>query len=686
MEQDVVAFAYSAIAVIFLSCLLFSTTFTSFFQHRLDKEALATVVTILTLTTSLTAALIVPVDVYVVGQTMDMGSGLRNEWATQEAVQGVVYALTVIYYVLFFLLAILVFIVVPFSYFYFEEYDDDQTMSKRLLASFKYMSFFVITLFILIAIGLIARARERPDLDWWRRMASVEGAERALLFVLTFLTIAGLFAYVTYTAHGLSHLPLLLLLPPPSTSLLHAHLLSLSSDLAILRERVRVVRAKYAPGDDMRKRDRLLVEEMESRARRIERRKEEVENQVEAKSLGGWIGFLSGVATVAKSLLALFSLALSFTYVASVLSTSIDRFSHSKCGSACGFELPAGEGAWRGPIERLMEETGKISPTLPSILFALLVLHILLCTFSSLARLGLRLLCVRLYPLRPGATAAQVMLVAGVVLTVATLAMGTGWKWAAGEWSDWGGQRWCNITALPNPSNDSYLFILDQDIVTRPFPSVSNWSLLSACRENADCVVPCSFDAPDGVCTRSAFGRILERAGSDGGVMGGIVMGAQFLLSSLFMLSVIIILARRFAGHSPRLFSLSTSSDSDSDDDEEDDRYPADDTDEERPLMASSPPAARYDGACVPASTDRLHGGVVRGRPPSPSVRMFQGRTGSRGAVGGSGRLGRSRQNSRDSLSVVSVDGSTTSTTARQLGARRSDTAGSVGAWFGWRE
>ncbi|KAJ3307624.1 hypothetical protein HDU93_005969, partial [Gonapodya sp. JEL0774] len=103
---------------------------------------------------------------------MDPPSGLRNQWATQDVVDDAVYGMQVIYYVLFSLLALLVFVLVPFAYFYFEEYDDEQTFGKRIHASFKYTSLFFLTLIVLLGIGLIARSRERPDLDWWRRMAS----------------------------------------------------------------------------------------------------------------------------------------------------------------------------------------------------------------------------------------------------------------------------------------------------------------------------------------------------------------------------------------------------------------------------------------------------------------------------------------------------------------------------------
>lgn len=73
------------------------------------------------------------------------------------------------------LIALFSFLIIPFTYFYYEEYDDDenQTRRDRILGALKYTSFFVVISVLLLMIGLFVKPSERPpkvDLDWFEKL------------------------------------------------------------------------------------------------------------------------------------------------------------------------------------------------------------------------------------------------------------------------------------------------------------------------------------------------------------------------------------------------------------------------------------------------------------------------------------------------------------------------------------
>lgn len=73
------------------------------------------------------------------------------------------------------LVAAFSFFIIPFSYFYYEEYDDDeeQTIKDRVFGALKYTSFFVVISLLLFLFGLFVKPSQRPpklDLDWLEKL------------------------------------------------------------------------------------------------------------------------------------------------------------------------------------------------------------------------------------------------------------------------------------------------------------------------------------------------------------------------------------------------------------------------------------------------------------------------------------------------------------------------------------
>lgn len=140
-----------------------------------------TIVSILTLTSLLATILLLPVDVALVSSTTSPKLGRRKEWATGDNVDSILLTLKIVYYTLYSLDALLCLIVVPFTYFFYEEYDEvateegDQTFGSRFWAASKYTLGFVALVVIVFVVGFfvpVAKDHQGAhyDLDFFKKI------------------------------------------------------------------------------------------------------------------------------------------------------------------------------------------------------------------------------------------------------------------------------------------------------------------------------------------------------------------------------------------------------------------------------------------------------------------------------------------------------------------------------------
>lgn len=158
-----------------------ASVFIYVYQAQRDRSAFVTTVCIFTLTALLATVLLLPVDVALVSSTTSSKLGRRKDWATQDEVDKITYSLTIVYYFLYTLDAILCLLVVPFTYFWYEEYDEiaqtdgTQSWGARFWGATKYTIVFVILAVILFLVGFfvpVARDRDGPqfDFDYFRKL------------------------------------------------------------------------------------------------------------------------------------------------------------------------------------------------------------------------------------------------------------------------------------------------------------------------------------------------------------------------------------------------------------------------------------------------------------------------------------------------------------------------------------
>ena len=153
------------------------------YNHSRAQERSITVnlVCIFTLSSLLATVLLLPVDVALVSSTTSSKLGRRKDWASQDKVDDITHTLKIVYYLLFSLDALLCLLVVPFTYFWYEEYDegaeDDntQTVGSRLWGAFKYTIAFIFLVVIIFLVGFfVPVAKDRKgghyDLDYFKKL------------------------------------------------------------------------------------------------------------------------------------------------------------------------------------------------------------------------------------------------------------------------------------------------------------------------------------------------------------------------------------------------------------------------------------------------------------------------------------------------------------------------------------
>ena len=168
-------------AVVLVLLLAVASTFVYIYQAPKERAASVTIVSIFTLLSLLATLLLLPVDVALVSSTTSSKTGRRKDWATQDAVDSILMTLKIVYYTLYSLDALLCLIVVPFTYFWYEAYDEvateegNQTLGKRFWEALKYTLAFILLTVVLFLVGFfVPNAKDRKgahyDLDYFQHL------------------------------------------------------------------------------------------------------------------------------------------------------------------------------------------------------------------------------------------------------------------------------------------------------------------------------------------------------------------------------------------------------------------------------------------------------------------------------------------------------------------------------------
>ena len=175
-------------AIVIVLVVAIASVFVYTYQAPRGRSATVTIVCIFTLTALLATVLLLPVDIALVSSTTSSKLGRRKDWATQNRVDNITLTLRIVYYTLYSLDALLCLIVVPFTYFWYEEYDEvateegTQTVASRCWGALKYTIAFILLVVILFLVGFfVPVAKDRKgahyDLDFFKRILHDENRE-----------------------------------------------------------------------------------------------------------------------------------------------------------------------------------------------------------------------------------------------------------------------------------------------------------------------------------------------------------------------------------------------------------------------------------------------------------------------------------------------------------------------------
>ncbi|KAG9321715.1 hypothetical protein KVV02_006629 [Mortierella alpina] len=507
--------AWGAFGLMGSILLGFSIFFTLYYSDRQDREPFAMLVTVLALTLCLTTVALFPVDIFLVSRIMDPTTGLRYEWATDEAIAQMQLSVKVIYTGAYSLIASFIFFWIPLSYFYFEELaDEEQTLLQRLWASLRYTVFFMLVAAILLLTGLFMKPdrHEDIDLDWLRKILADPDGSGALSFVAGVMALAGMGVLVFYAAPGLSLLPLHML---AGSSSIPARVSETHAQLAANRERQNSILNRYRHRGDhsgsrnvsrLSDRDRQAISELaqeeiilENRSINVQRVRDSCFHRYQC------------IIRPFQIILGLAGTILTALLVAAIIVTSIDQMDNDFCGGPCGYifsgkNLP-------NPLNILFL---KLSPYFPIdyILIVMIILYMFWATTKGIISIGIRILWVNLYSFRRATTQPQGLLAATMLLMLSLAGLSYSLTMSvAPEYSMFGSQKYCNHT-IPVVGRD--------------------------CSDYPSLIIPCHIDAPAELCVLTVTSSNILKIILATPVLGRAFYSMQWIFVGTFLLALVI--------------------------------------------------------------------------------------------------------------------------------------------------
>ncbi|WEW58507.1 hypothetical protein PRK78_003975 [Emydomyces testavorans] len=506
-------------AIVVAILIIVASTFVYVYQTPRDRSAAVTIVCIFTLTALLATVLLLPVDVALVSSTTSSKYGRRKDWATQHEVDKITHSLTVVYYFLYSLDAVLCLLVIPFTYFWYEEYDEVayeegwQTTGKRFWGALKYTLVFLSLTIILFLVGFfVPVAKDRKgahfDLDYFKKLLTENQGERALTFALGLLIVIGIIAYVVYTSTGLAFFPVSFIKSAPSISS-PALSANMDSRLEENSERQRQLEGRCGGNPDhLSSKDRRELDSLVREERTLRRRKRLAEasrGQGRSRIVKAWYK-LGAVFRPIKLLGGLLLLVFSIVIWVSMLLTCIDKAKNSVCKQKCGYIL--GKINILNPINWVLVKSASVFP-IDYVIFIILVLHLFISSIVGIATVGIRFLWIRIFQIRKGHTSPQALLLATVILTLITLALNYSISMiVVPQYATYGPQTFCDAPSMH---------------LIAPLDCSKHKEYLKPCSELADNL------AAKAVCTPSVASTFLNRITLNFPFFGIVDFWAQFV-------------------------------------------------------------------------------------------------------------------------------------------------------------
>uniref|UniRef100_A0A8C9YT93 Lysosomal cobalamin transport escort protein LMBD1 n=1 Tax=Sander lucioperca TaxID=283035 RepID=A0A8C9YT93_SANLU len=396
---------WSIFTFILLVILAFCWVYIRKFQSRQESEVVSTITAICALAIALITSALLPVDIFLVS-FMKHPNGTYKEWAANNETRGQIED-TVLYgyYTLYSIILFCVFLWIPFVYFYYEERDDDNVNKcSQVKNALKYTVGFVIVCVVLLLIGAFVPLEAPPgqnSTQWekvqylFEELGSSHGLP-ALSFSISTLTLIGMLAVITYTAYGMSVLPLNLI---KGTRSVAYERLENTEDIDDVEHQIEKLKTKCKDGRPLSSRDRNNLQELEGKLQVLQRRGRHLE-----------IAERNCCTKVGSALRPFKSTIVSFNYI-------LDKALHS-AGISSGF-IVFGTNL-TNPLNELLLALQPVFP-LDYILITVITMYFVVTSMAGIRNMGIWFFWIRLYKIRPKKTRPQALLFLCMILLLIVL-------------------------------------------------------------------------------------------------------------------------------------------------------------------------------------------------------------------------------------------------------------------------
>ncbi|XP_056616324.1 lysosomal cobalamin transport escort protein LMBD1 [Triplophysa dalaica] len=438
---------WSIFTIVLLVILAFCWVYIRKFQSRQESEVISTITAICALAIALITSALLPVDIFLVS-FMKYPNGTYKNWAAnnetrQQIEDTVLYG----YYTLYSIILFCVFLWIPFVYFYYEEKDEDNSNKcSQVKNALKYTTGFVIVCSALLLIGAFVPLAPPPSQnatsEWekvqylFQELGSSQGLA-ALSFSISSLTLIGMLAVITYTAYGMSVLPLNLI--KGTRSVVYERLEN-TEDTEEVEHQIDKLKAKCADGRPLSMRDRRSLQDLEAKLLVLCRRGHHLE--IAERNCCNKVG--SALRPV-KILLGVFFILVALLFIVTLFISNLDQALHS-AGISTGFIIFGTN--LTNPLNELLLALQPVFP-LDYVLITIITMYFVFTSMAGIRNMGIWFFWMRLYKIRPKRTRPQALLFLCMILLLIVLHTSYMIYSLAPQYVMYGSQKYLLQTPLP---------------------------------------------------------------------------------------------------------------------------------------------------------------------------------------------------------------------------------------------
>ncbi|PNJ86479.1 LMBRD1 isoform 4 [Pongo abelii] len=435
--------------LLLLAILAFCWIYVRKYQSRRESEVVSTITAIFSLAIALITSALLPVDIFLVSY-MKNQNGTFKDWANANVSRQIEDTVLYGYYTLYSVILFCVFFWIPFVYFYYEEKDDDDTSKcTQIKTALKYTLGFVVICALLLLVGAFVPLNvpdNKNSTEWEKvkflfkelgsslfdyllrtdlkiknrtkklKVPRLRGEGRksqdglaALSFSISSLTLIGMLAAITYTAYGMSALPLNLIKGTRSAAY---ERLENTEDIEEVEQHIQTIKSKSQDGRPLPARDKRALKQFEERLRTLKKR----ERHLEFIENSWWTKFCGALRPL-KIVWGIFFILVALLFVISLFLSNLDKALHS-AGIDSGFIIFGAN--LSNPLNMLLPLLQTVFP-LDYILITIIIMYFIFTSMAGIRNIGIWFFWIRLYKIRRGRTRPQALLFLCMILLLIVL-------------------------------------------------------------------------------------------------------------------------------------------------------------------------------------------------------------------------------------------------------------------------